>query len=497
MGALVSTDGIVIQAANKINQALRLVRRRDQLTTIVIGNSIAAACKYSGGYALRADFIWANEFAGLPMRFKRMTASTRADLYGCYGYSSQTLPTINADLQSQLFTPLQTAGIVPELALLHSLLENDLINSRTVPQMQSAVRRLITTLQTLYPGIIILLCTPRLTGASGVYSQSDFLEITEWMIGLDDGQSIFVTDMSQAFPHPSYPERAAIQSFTGSISGTTLTVSSIGDAELGQGIWISGSGVTAGTYITAPASVNADGTGTYTVSASQTVSSTTMTAYPFTDNGPHQNGRGASICGRLMAATLARIADVWRLPHIVQSSNPALTGSTSASATGLSGTKPNDSTCTFGTVNQATVVSTAEDPGHLLAVSGLIDRTAAYSTGYVDWGAETISGPTQVAGMLEVEIVSGAENIRHIQCESRINDGGGNNFQQGKRQTSTEVDGEYQDGDVLTLAAGPFIAASGSITGVNAYLAMYPKALQKGTGSFSVRVRKKGALLVA
>jgi hypothetical protein len=66
--------------------------------------------------------------------------------------------------------------------------------------------------------------------------------------------------------------------FTGSISGTTLTVTAMlsGDS-LVLGQFIAGSGVTAGTYITA-FSGGAGGTGTYTVSASQTASSTTMYA---------------------------------------------------------------------------------------------------------------------------------------------------------------------------------------------------------------------------
>jgi len=65
--------------------------------------------------------------------------------------------------------------------------------------------------------------------------------------------------------------------FTASIAGTTLTVSAISTGYLGAGAVISGSGVTSGTTITAVLSASG-GVGTYTVSASQTVSSTAMTA---------------------------------------------------------------------------------------------------------------------------------------------------------------------------------------------------------------------------
>ena len=65
--------------------------------------------------------------------------------------------------------------------------------------------------------------------------------------------------------------------FTGSISGTTLTVSAISTGYLGTGAVITGTGVTAGTTITAVLSASG-GVGTYTVSASQTVASVAMSA---------------------------------------------------------------------------------------------------------------------------------------------------------------------------------------------------------------------------
>jgi hypothetical protein len=64
--------------------------------------------------------------------------------------------------------------------------------------------------------------------------------------------------------------------FTGSISGTTLTVTAVTSGSIGIGSVISGTGVTAGTSITGLIS-GTGGVGTYTVSASQTVASTTIT----------------------------------------------------------------------------------------------------------------------------------------------------------------------------------------------------------------------------
>jgi hypothetical protein len=65
-------------------------------------------------------------------------------------------------------------------------------------------------------------------------------------------------------------------SVTGSISGTTLTVSAVGSGTINVGDSISGTGVTGGTTITA-LGTGEGGIGTYTVSVSQTVSSTTIT----------------------------------------------------------------------------------------------------------------------------------------------------------------------------------------------------------------------------
>lgn len=65
---------------------------------------------------------------------------------------------------------------------------------------------------------------------------------------------------------------------TGSISGTTLTVTGVTSGALAVGNVLSGTGATANTYITGLLS-GTGGTGTYTVNASQTAISQTLTAY--------------------------------------------------------------------------------------------------------------------------------------------------------------------------------------------------------------------------
>lgn len=69
-----------------------------------------------------------------------------------------------------------------------------------------------------------------------------------------------------------------VASVTGSIAATTLTVSAVASGALAVGSVLTGTGVTAGTYITA-FGTGTGGTGTYTVNASQTAGSTTITGY--------------------------------------------------------------------------------------------------------------------------------------------------------------------------------------------------------------------------
>lgn len=77
--------------------------------------------------------------------------------------------------------------------------------------------------------------------------------------------------------YPNYPTPVAPTGIgTGSISGTTMTISSIKSGYFTVGQVVTGTGVASGTTITAVGSSN-NTTGTYTVSVSQTVSSTTLT----------------------------------------------------------------------------------------------------------------------------------------------------------------------------------------------------------------------------
>jgi hypothetical protein len=89
--------------------------------------------------------------------------------------------------------------------------------------------------------------------------------------------------------------RPYTSTFTGSIATTTLTVTAmLSGSPIVLGMYIDGSSVTDGSYITA-FGTGTGGTGTYTVSASSTASSTTITAHsnvPLDNPAPMDLGVG-------------------------------------------------------------------------------------------------------------------------------------------------------------------------------------------------------------
>lgn len=108
-----------------------------------------------------------------------------------------------------------------------------------------------------------------IVSGAGVVSLGRDVKADWWpSTGGDDTLAINAADKST--------NNAAALSFTGSISTTTLTVTAVASGYITLGKPITGAGVTAGTIITAFGTGTGE-TGTYTVSASQTVGSEAMT----------------------------------------------------------------------------------------------------------------------------------------------------------------------------------------------------------------------------
>jgi hypothetical protein len=129
--------------------------------------------------------------------------------------------------------------------------------------------------------------------------------------------------------------------FTGSMSGTTLTVTVLGQgAPIVVGMYVDGSSVTDGTYITA-FGTGTGGTGTYTINQSVTASSTSMTAHgniAFDDPSPMDLGIGP----------LGRIY-VWDvIPQALVANNIATAQTTSSTIALTAGTSVKSIVNTYG-----------------------------------------------------------------------------------------------------------------------------------------------------
>jgi hypothetical protein len=107
------------------------------------------------------------------------------------------------------------------------------------------------------------------------------------------GVGTYTVSDSQTVASTSINSTASPAIVTAAISGTTMTVSAVTSGTLKLGQTIEGSGVTDGTIITA-FGTGSGGIGTYTVSASQTVISTTIYALNWTvlpaNDGPFEGG---------------------------------------------------------------------------------------------------------------------------------------------------------------------------------------------------------------
>ena len=89
------------------------------------------------------------------------------------------------------------------------------------------------------------------------------------------GVGTYTVNLSQTVTSRSLNSSTVGAKFTAAIAGTTMTVSAVASGTIYLGQTIQGTGITAGTIVSA-FGTGSGGTGTYTVSASQTIASETM-----------------------------------------------------------------------------------------------------------------------------------------------------------------------------------------------------------------------------
>lgn len=121
----------------------------------------------------------------------------------------------------------------------------------------------------------------------------------------------------------NYNDALVTAAFTGSISGTTLTVTEVTAGSLAVGQAISGSGVTAGTTITAYGTGTGNA-GTYTVSASQTVASGSLTGAPNLTWAQSEAKRRGNWRYRLMIEQLELLSNASIIPATISAPSASI-----------------------------------------------------------------------------------------------------------------------------------------------------------------------------
>ena len=268
-------------------------------------------------------------------------------------------------------------------------------------------------------------------------------------------------------------------SVTGSIATTVLTVTAVSTTTPGAlavGQFISGTGVTTGTYITA-FGTGTGGTGTYTVSVSQTVAATTITA----TGGTRANNAGAvvnlsgetaiSVGGSFTGSLVSKFSNsdagmllrVGRVRGTVIQDNTFLSGSAAGAVV-------------TGSIAATTLTVTAITSGTLLVgqfISGTGVTAGSYitalGTGTGGTGTYTVSvasaaGSTTItASVIGILIENTAEDVRigpnqfNASVSPQVYDQGSGTA--GVVKTLTLVNGWVAFS--ATVAAGKFIKSPG------------------------------------
>lgn len=407
-------------------------QHKNQLVTVAVGNSISAQDKYDNTnkrWSTKSVIQHANELSGAPMRFKRVTASTRTDVFGVYAYDGQTIATILGDLPTQFWTPLQTAAVVPDLILALSLTENSISGGATSAAINADILAFVRDCQSRFPGVRIILGTPHPSFSNNTAAEVlVYQEVRDYILSLDNGIDVLVC-RNDVYENPVAP-------------GTPLGTS-------GSPIW--------------------------------------------TDASVHPNSKGGMELARSLASTLRRIGYVFKAYGYGVVNNPSLDGTQAATGTNVSGTKPTG----VGYAGDAdgVYVLTAEQPGLLYQITcASTAGPAPLDHGSMNFATITVPSASQLSPFVEVEVVSGAENIYTIQDTVEIVDGGGTRYINGMQQQTSDAEPVYQNGDVLTIMLPPDIPASGAITQAIHY---FKVRMKLAGGTAVVRIRKAGALVVA
>jgi len=422
----------------------------NQLVTIAIGNSITNTSRYDSaganlGITSRSEIHRSNALCGgtVPMRFKIVTPvdgspSGHCDKYSIYGYSSKRSDEMWADLATTLLAPMDAAGVVPDLVVLHSLFENDLmqVNGTTITSetIIATLEKFIRLTKNKWPGAIIHLVCPRPNNSYTDYGA--YFAVRDYCLSLDDGYSIFVS-RADVYEDKKKPGKVAGGSPAWSADG--VHPSTRGAMALAR--------VQALTLLRISSAFKALGK---TVSTNFTMDGTaTITS------GTNQSGT---------------------MPTSVTYSAPG------------------------SNITLSTRVGSANQPGFQLDfnVQGQAGP-ASIDIGNANMSAADITGATQISVFATIKVLSGGANLRDIVMKPRIIDGGGTQAigaagTLGMSSTTADLEPDWIDGDIYMIKHPPIVAVSGALTGATCYI--YPTVKAAG-GTCSIEIVSWGVEVVS
>jgi RHS repeat-associated protein len=232
--------------------------------------------------------------------------------------------------------------------------------------------------------------------------------------GGSGGVGAYTVSVSQTVASESLTALPLAAAVTGSISSTTLTVSGVTYGTLAVGQNVTGSGISAGTVITA-LGTGAGGTGTYTVSPSQTASSTPLgtTSNAAVVTGSIQPNSG-SVTGSISGTTLT----VTSVSSGILTPGQTITGSGVTTGTTITGLGTGTGgTGTYSVSPSQTASSTslsASGSGGALTVtgmtSGIVATGQSLAGGSVSAGT-VVSGVSSASGGAGVYLVSNSQTV--------------------------------------------------------------------------------------
>ena len=193
--------------------------------------------------------------------------------FGFVGPSYEA-PSIYQDAQ-------ECINFVPEIDPLKQQGERGVVALYPTPGLTALVlfenQEEVRGMRTLSGGdILVAVCGPYVYALTSTYTTTMVgqLNTSTGIVGItDNGVNVYIVDGQNRYTWRISSPSAAV--FTGSISGTTLTVTAITNGTIGINQSLFGVGVTQATVITA-LGTGTGGVGTYTINQSQTVASTQM-----------------------------------------------------------------------------------------------------------------------------------------------------------------------------------------------------------------------------